>query len=61
MFESVGFQLDSHKTSKIIENLSLKIKTADDCQVKILQETKALIVKIQSMCMEAVKIVKDKQ
>ena len=47
--------------AKIVENLSLKIKIAGECQVRIMQETITLIKKIQSICMNAINTVREKE
>ena len=59
MFERTGIKLDPQQISKIRENLSLKIKTANHCIAKILQETTALIEDIQLRCVKAIKNVKE--
>ena len=57
-FERAKIKLVHDELVKIVENLSLKIKKADECQEKIIQETEALIEKIQSMRRDALEIIK---
>ena len=61
IFESIGLQLNSYQISKILENVSLKLKAAYNCKVTVLEETEVLIEKIQSMCTEAIKTIQENQ
>ena len=60
-FHQLGIELNSEEIAKIVENLSLKIKIAGECQVRIMQETITLIKKIQSICMNAINTVREKE
>ena len=43
IIENLWFKLTPHQISIIIKSLTLKIRAATDCQVKVLQETEAYI------------------
>ena len=52
-----GTNPNLEKLSKILKKLFLTIKATGECEERILQETAALIEKIQSMCLYALNIV----
>ena len=59
--KELGTNLNPEKLSKILEKLFLKIKAIGECEERIVQETAALIEKIQSMCINALNNVREKQ
>ena len=61
IFEKLGKRLTTQQFEKIIKNLSLKIKTADECTNYILKESKRLLVNITNNCMQAINRIKEKQ
>ena len=59
--EYLGINLTSEQISKIVDNLSMKIKVAQDCQTRMIEITHDLIEKIQGMCTQYLKIIQEKQ
>ena len=59
--KQLSVNLNPEKLSKIVEKLFLKIKAIGECEERIVQETAALIEKIQSMCINALNNVREKQ
>ena len=61
IFEDLRRKLSSTQISKIVENLSIKIKAGDELRVKIVEETKSLIHKTRTLCKEAINTINEKQ
>ena len=61
IFEKLGRKITIQQVEKIVENLSSKIQVADDCEKQIIDKTERLLAKIQYMCMQALKLIKEKK
>ena len=59
--KQLSVNLNPEKLSKIVEKLFLKIKAIGECEERIVQETAALLKKIQSMRLYALNIVREKR
>ena len=59
-FESILIEPTPEQIAKIVEILSLKISIANECQIRIMEETNLLIYKIQRMSMQALDNIKEK-
>ena len=61
IFEKLRRKLSSLELAQIAENLLSKISATNECRIRIIDETESLIAKIQSMCMQSLKKIKQKQ
>ena len=59
--QKASINITSEYRAKIAENLSTKIKAVNNCRLKIVNTTIALIDKIQTMSNQALRILKAKQ
>ena len=59
--EYLGITLTSEQIFHIVEDLSMKIKVTQDCETRLIAITHDIIEKIQGMCMQALKVVQEKQ
>ena len=57
----IEIYFNSQKIKKIVENLSAKIRLIDECEKRIICETKPLVISIQKLRTEALNIIKDKK
>ena len=61
ILEEITTQLSSECISQVIRNLTRKIKIADKFASEIIKNTQELLIKIEGMCMNAIKTVKAKK
>ena len=61
VFEKLGIKLTPEQMAEVWEDLSKKIQTLQECENKIVSESERQISKINKMCTQALRIVKEKQ